>query len=68
MGKIIIKEQVIPDMDSIKNLYSDVSWTAYTSNPSKLEQAISNSLKVWTVLDDDLKRNVGGYACIFKKL
>lgn len=54
MGKIIIKEQVIPDMDSIMNLYSDVSWTAYTSNPSKLEQAISNSLKVWTAWDDDL--------------
>lgn len=60
MGKIIIKEQVIPDMDSIMNLYSEVSWTTYTSNPSKLEQAISNSLKVWTVWDDDLKRNAGG--------
>lgn len=54
MGKIIIKEQVIPDMYSIMNLYSDVSWTAYTSNPSKLEQAIINSLKVWTAWDDDL--------------
>lgn len=54
MGEIIIKEQVIPDIDSIINLYSDVSWTAYTSNPSKLEQAISNSLKVWTAWDDDL--------------
>lgn len=54
MGKIIIKEQVIPDMDSVMNLYSDVSWTAYTSNPSKLEQAISNSLKVCTAWDDDL--------------
>ena len=54
MGKIIIKEQVIPDIDSIINLYSDVSWTAYTSNPSKLEQAIGNSLKVWTAWDDDL--------------
>lgn len=54
MGEIIIKEQVIPDIDSIMNLYGDVSWTAYTSNPSKLEQAISNSLKVWTAWDDDL--------------
>lgn len=54
MGEIIIKEQVIPDIDSIMNLYGDVSWTAYTSNPSKLEQAISNSLKVWTAWYDDL--------------
>lgn len=54
MGEIIIKEQVIPDIDSIMNLYGDVSWTAYTSNPSKLEQAISNSLKVWSAWDDDL--------------
>ncbi|WP_257875762.1 GNAT family N-acetyltransferase [Anaerococcus sp. Marseille-P3625] len=54
MGEIIIKEQVIPDIDSIMNLYGDVSWTAYTSNPSKLEQAIINSLKVWTAWDDDL--------------
>lgn len=54
MGEIIIKEQVIPDIDSIINLYGDVSWTAYTSNPSKLEQAIINSLKVWTAWDDDL--------------
>lgn len=54
MGEIIIKEQVIPDIDSIMNLYGDVSWTAYTSNPSKLEQAISNSLKVCTAWDDDL--------------
>lgn len=54
MGEIIIKEQVIPDIDSIMNLYGDVSWTAYTSNPSKLEQAISNSLKFWTAWDDDL--------------
>ena len=54
MGEIIIKEQVIPDIDSIMNLYGDVSWTAYTSNPSKLEQAISNSLKVWTAWDDNL--------------
>ncbi len=68
MGKIIIKEQVIPDMDSIMNLYSDVSWTAYTSNPSKLEQAISNSLKVWTAWDDDLKRNVGGLCMYFEKV
>lgn len=54
MGKIIIKEQVIPDMDSIMNLYSDVSWTAYTSNPEQLDHAMRNSLKVWTAWDDDL--------------
>lgn len=54
MGKIIIKEQVIPDIDSIMNLYSDVSWTAYTSNPEQLDHAMRNSLKVWTAWDDDL--------------
>ena len=29
------------------------------------EQAISNYLKVWTVWDDDLKRNVGGVTHVF---
>lgn len=51
---ILIRKQVIPSLDSLLNLYNDVSWTAYTSNPNQLELALKNSLKVWTAWDGDL--------------
>lgn len=54
MKKIIIKDQVMPNLNSILNLYNDVSWSAYTSNPEQLEQALKNSLKIWTAWEDDL--------------
>lgn len=54
MKNIVIKEGIIPNLDSILNLYNNVSWSAYTSNPEQLENALENSLKVWTAWEDDL--------------
>ncbi|WP_141684794.1 GNAT family N-acetyltransferase [Streptococcus dysgalactiae] len=54
MENILIRKQVIPSLDSLLNLYNDISWTAYTSNPNQLELALKNSLKVWTAWDGDL--------------
>lgn len=70
MKDIVIKEGIIPNLDSVLNLYNDVSWSAYTSNPLQLENALNNSLKVWTAWEDDLlvglARVVGdGYTIIY---
>lgn len=70
MNNIVIKEDIIPNIESILNLYNDVSWSAYTSNPEQLKNAIKNSLKVWTAWEDDLlialARVVGdGYTIIY---
>ncbi|GAA5395696.1 GNAT family N-acetyltransferase [Streptococcus uberis] len=54
MENILIKEKVIPNLNSLLNLYNDVSWIAYTSNPNQLELALKNSLKVWTAWDGEL--------------
>lgn len=54
MKNIIIKEDVIPNLDSILNLYNDVLWSAYTTDPKQLENALKNSLKIWTAWDEDL--------------
>lgn len=68
MKKIIIKEDVMPSLDQVLALYNDVSWTAYTANPPKLEAALKNSLKLWTAWDDErlvgLARVVGDNCCI----
>lgn len=70
MKDIVIKEGIIPNLYSVLNLYNDVSWSAYTSNPVQLENALNNSLKVWTAWEDDLlvglARVVGdGYTIIY---
>lgn len=54
MKNIVIKEGVIPNLDSVLNLYNDVLWSAYTSDPKQLENALKNSLKIWTAWDEDL--------------
>lgn len=54
MKNIVIKKDLIPNLDSVLNLYNDVSWSAYTSNPEQLENALKSSLKVWTAWEDDL--------------
>ncbi|PKK40275.1 acetyltransferase, gnat family [Clostridiaceae bacterium JG1575] len=54
MKNIVIKEDIIPNLESVLNLYNDVSWTAYTANPEQLENALKNSLKLWTAWEDDL--------------
>lgn len=54
MKNITIKENTIPDLDEVLDLYNDVSWTTYTSDPQKLNKALKNSLKVWTAWDGNL--------------
>ncbi|WP_105301804.1 GNAT family N-acetyltransferase [Anaerococcus marasmi] len=54
MKNIVIKEDVIPNLDSILNLYNDVLRSAYTSDPKQLENGLKNSLKIWTAWEEDL--------------
>ncbi|MFA5575966.1 MAG: GNAT family N-acetyltransferase [Tissierellaceae bacterium] len=53
MDKIIIKEDIIPEIEEIMNLYEDVKWYAYTKDKIRLKNAINNSLKVLTAWDED---------------
>ena len=53
MDKVIVKEDVIPEIDQLMDLYNDVEWFAYTNDRTKLINAISNSLKVLTAWDND---------------
>lgn len=52
MDKIIIKEDVIPEIDQLMDLYNDVKWSDYTDDKIKLKNVINNSLKVLTAWDD----------------
>lgn len=54
MKNLVIKEDITPNLESVLNLYNDVSWSAYTSNPEQLKNALNNSLNVWTTWEDDL--------------
>lgn len=70
MNKIIIKDNIIPNIKDILSLYEDVEWSSYTNNVEQLENAINNSLKVWTAWDEDrlvgLARVVGdNYTIIY---
>lgn len=70
MDKIVIKEDIIPGIGQIIALYKDVKWSAYTNEPENLNNAIDNSLKIWTVWDGTqligLARVVGdGYTIIY---
>jgi GNAT superfamily N-acetyltransferase len=70
MNNIIIKEDIIPEVEELLNLYNDVQWLAYTDDSARLKNAMDNSLKVWTCWDDDklvgLARVVGdGYTIIY---
>lgn len=70
MKNIKIKENIIPNIKQLVNLYDDVQWTAYTNEPDVLEKAVSNCLKVWTAWDGEqlvgLARVVGdGYTIIY---
>lgn len=53
MNKIKIKEDIIPGIEQIMNLYEDVEWYAYTKDRTRLKNAIDNSLKVITAWDND---------------
>lgn len=51
MEHIVIKEDVIPEIKDLMDLYEDVEWYAYTKDGTKLKNAIENSLKVVTAWD-----------------
>lgn len=53
MNKIIIKEDIIPGIRELMNLYENVEWFAYTKDSTRLKNAIENSLKVLTAWDND---------------
>lgn len=70
MKNITIKENMLPSIEQLLDLYADVEWTAYTKEPAVLEKAVKNSLKVWTAWDGEqlvgLARVVGdGYTIIY---
>lgn len=43
----------MPSINELINLYEDAKWIAYTNDVERLKNAIHNSLKVWTVWDED---------------
>ena len=51
MNTIVFKEDVIPKMDALLNLYRDAEWHAYTKDPLQLLNAFDHSLKVLTAWD-----------------
>lgn len=53
MNRIIIKEDIIPNIEEVMNLYEDVGWYAYTKDKENLKNSIEKSLKVWTVWDEE---------------
>lgn len=54
MKNIKIRENIIPNIKQLINLYDDIQWTAYTNEPAVLEKAVNNWLKVWTAWDGEL--------------
>ena len=47
MNTIVFKEDVIPKMDALLNLYRDAEWHAYTKDPLQwLRLSNSNTLKL----------------------
>ena len=67
---ITIRKQEIVKLEDVLHLYQAVGWTNYTHQPEMLEQALSHSLAIYVVLDDDtvvgLIRLVGdGFSSVF---
>ena len=56
MNKIKIKEDIIPEIEEIMNLYEDAEWYAYTKDRIRLKNAIDNSLKVLTAWENHKDR------------
>ena len=50
---IIIRKQEVVKLEDVLHLYQAVGWTNYTHQPEMLEQALSHSLAIYVVLDDD---------------
>lgn len=67
---IKMKENLIPDLKDLLNLYDNVGWSNYTNNPDMLKKAYENSLFVLTAWADEkligVIRLVGdGYSIIY---
>lgn len=67
---IQIKENVIPNLKDLIELYSNVGWNNYINNPEMLDGAYKNSLKVLSAWENDrligVIRVVGdGYSIIY---
>lgn len=67
---IEIKENVIPTVKDLIELYSNAGWTNYINNPEMLDGAYKNSLKVLSAWENDsligIIRVVGdGYSIIY---
>lgn len=53
MNNIYLKEDLIPDIEDLANLYNDAGWCSYTNDLDVLKNALNNSLKVITAWDDN---------------
>ena len=53
MDRIVIKEDIIPEIEELLILYNDAEWFTYTNNSIRLKNAVENSLKVLTAWDTD---------------
>lgn len=67
---IVLKDNIIPDLKDLINLYNSVGWTNYTGKPDMLQKAYENSLLAITAWSDDKLlgaiRVVGdGYSIIY---
>lgn len=67
---IVLKDNIIPDLKDLINLYNSVGWTNYTGKPDMLQKAYENSLLTITAWSDDKLlgaiRVVGdGYSIIY---
>lgn len=70
MKNYSLRDDIIPATKDFISLYEDVGWTSYTENPSLLKKSLENSLKVWTIWDENkligLDRVVGDkYSIIY---
>ncbi len=70
MKSIDIKEDIIPDLQTLVKLYNSVGWYHYTRDWDKLKCAFAYSLKVITAWDEEqlvgLLRAVGdGYTIVY---
>ncbi|MCL2735413.1 MAG: GNAT family N-acetyltransferase [Propionibacteriaceae bacterium] len=53
MTQIMIKAGITPGSTDLVDLYSSVGWSAYTQDPSRLQEAVRRSLLTATAWEDD---------------
>ena len=53
MNNIILKNNEIPDIKELYNIYNDAGWSNYTKDLDKLQKAFYNSLSVITAWKDN---------------